>query len=153
MNLLPTLTLTFLLQRNTRLFLFPLLLLSLPLQHRMRPNLPFLSTASNAILKAGGLLRWKVWLVKDVKLFLPLTEVMKIARLISPLFDAPRQSPPKPRLRSGRRLALLFHLNLTQKLYTLFFTLLLALLPRPPPLLISLAVLLPGSRLRFMPLT
>ena len=26
----------------------------------MRPNLPFLSAASNAILKPGGLLRWKV---------------------------------------------------------------------------------------------
>ena len=43
----------------------------------MRPNLPFLSAASNAILKPGGLLRWKVRLVKDARLSLPLTEVMK----------------------------------------------------------------------------
>ena len=40
------LTLTVLLQRNT--YLFPLLLLSLPLWHCMRPNLPFLSTAPKA---------------------------------------------------------------------------------------------------------
>ena len=30
----------------------------------MRPNLPFLSAASNALLKPGGLLRWKVRLVR-----------------------------------------------------------------------------------------
>ena len=90
---------------------------------------------------------------KNARLSLPLTKVMKIARLISPLLDAPRLSSPRPRLRHGRRLALLFHLNLTLNLYTLFSALSLAHLPRPPPLLISLAVLLPGSRLRFMPLT
>ena len=100
----------------------------------MRPNLPFLSAASNPLLKPGGLLRWKKRLVKDARLLLPLTEVMKIARLSSPLLDAPRQSSPKPRLRHGRRLALLFHLGLTLSLYTLFFALSLALLP---PLLIS----------------
>ena len=98
----------------------------------MWPNLPFLSTASNATLKPGSLLRWKKRLVKDAGLSLPLTEVMKIARLTSPFLDAPRQSSPRPRWRHGRRLALLFHLNPTLKLYTLFFTLLLAL----PPLLI-----------------
>ena len=38
------------------LFLFPLLLCSLPLWHKMRPNLPSLSAASNANLKSGGLL-------------------------------------------------------------------------------------------------
>ena len=54
-----TLTLTVLLQRNTRLFLFPLLLLFLLLGYWMRPNLPFLSTASHALLKPGRLLRWK----------------------------------------------------------------------------------------------
>ena len=43
----------------------------------------FLLTASNTILKPGGLLKWKKWLVKDARLLLPLTEVMKIARLIS----------------------------------------------------------------------
>ena len=95
-----TLTLTVPLHRNTRLF--PLLLLSLPLWHWMRPNLPFLSVASNALLKPGGLLRWKKRLVKDARLLLPLTEVMKIARLTSPLLDAPRQSSPRPRLRRGK---------------------------------------------------
>ena len=117
----------------------------------MRPNLPFLSAASNAILKSGGLLRWKVRLVKNVRLSLPLTEVIKIARLTSPLLEAPRQSPP--RLRHGRRLALLFHPNQTQKLCTLFFDLSLVFLPCFPPLLISLTVLLPGYRLRLRPLT
>ena len=68
-------------------------------------------------------------LVKDARLLLPLTEVMKIARLTSPLLDVPRLSSPRPRLRHGRRLALLFHLNLTLDLYTLFFALSLALLP------------------------
>ena len=91
----------------------------------MRPNFTFLSTASNALLKPGGLLRWKVRLVKDARLLLPLTEVMKIARLTSSLLHAPRQSSPRPSLRHGRRLALFSHLNL----YTLFFALSLALLP------------------------
>ena len=95
----------------------------------MQPNPPFLSAASNAILKPGGLLRWKVWLVKDAGLLVPLTEVMKIARLTSPLLDTPRQSSPEPGRRHGRRLALLFHLNLTLNLYTLFFALSLAHLP------------------------
>ena len=89
----------------------------------MRPSLPSLSAASNAILKPGGLLRWKVRLVKDARLLLPLTEVMKIARLTSPLLDVPRQSSPTPRLRHGRRLALLFYPNLALNLYTLFFVL------------------------------
>ena len=100
----------------------------------MRPNLPFFSAASNALLKPGGLLRWNKRLVKDAGLSLLLTEVMKIARLTSPLLDAPRQSLPRPRLRHGRRLALLFHPNQTRKLYTLFFALSLALLPCLPPL-------------------
>ena len=91
-------------------------LLTFPLWHRRRPNLPFLSAASNAILKPAGLLRWKVRLVKDARLSLPLTEVMKIARLTSPFLHAPRQSSPRPRLRHGRRLALLFHPNQTQNL-------------------------------------
>ena len=101
----------------------------------MRPNLPFLSAASNALLKPGGLLRWKKWLVKDAGLSLALTEVMKIARLTSPPLDARRRSLPRPRLRHGRRLALLSHLSLTLNLYTLSFALSLALLPRLPPLL------------------
>ena len=85
----------------------------------MRPNLPFLSAASNAILKPGGLLRWKKRSVKDAGLLLPLTEVMKIARLTSPLLGAPRLSSPRPRLRHGRRLALLSHLSLALNLCTL----------------------------------
>ena len=85
----------------------------------MRPNLSFLSAASNSFLKPGGLLRWKKQLVKNAKLSLSLTEAMKIAWLTSPLFVAPCHSSPRPRLRRGRRLALLFHPNLTQNLYTL----------------------------------
>ena len=80
----------------------------------MWPNLPFFSTASNALLQPGGLPRWNKRLVKDARLLLPLTEVMKIARLTSPLLDAPRQSSPRPRLKYGIRLALLFHPNQTQ---------------------------------------
>ena len=76
---------------------------------------------------------------------------MKIARLTSPLLDAPCQSSPRPRLRHGTRLALLFHLlSLTLNLYTLFFALSLAHLP--PPLTFP-TVPLPGSRLQSMPLT
>ena len=127
----------------SRGILFPLLLLSSPLWHWMRPNL---SAAWNALLKPGGLLRWKR-LAKDARHSLPLTEVIKIARLTSPLLDAPLRS--RPRLKHGRRLALLSHLGLTLNLCTLFFVLSLALLPRFPPLL---TVLL-GNRLRFMPLT
>ena len=86
--------------------------------------------------------------MKDARLLGPFTKVMKIARLISPLLDVPHQS--SPRLKHGRRLALLFHPNLTLNLHTLFFALSLALLP---PLQTSLTVLLPGSRFRSMPLT
>ena len=115
-----------------------------------KSSIPF--GASNALLKPGGLLRWKKRLVKDARLSLPLTEVMKIARLTSPLLDAPPQSSSRPRLRHGRRFALLFHLSLTLNLYTLFFALSLAHLPRLPLLLTFLTVLLPGNRLRSMPL-
>ena len=73
----------------------------------MWPNLPFLLATSNALLKPGGLLRWKVRLVKDARLVLSLTEVMKIARLTSLLLYAPHQS--LSRLRHGRRLVLLIH--------------------------------------------
>ena len=85
----------------------------------MQPNPPFLSAASNALLKPGGPLRWKVRLVKDARLSLLLTDVMKTNRLTSPLLNAPHQSSPKPRWRHGRQLALLFYLNLTVNLYTL----------------------------------
>ena len=110
----------------------------------MRPNLPFLSAASNALLKPGGPLKWKVRLMKDARLLLPLTEVMKIVRLTSPLLDAPRQSSLRPRLRHGRQLAFLFHPNQTPKLYTLFSAVSLAHLPP----LTSPTVLLPGNWLR-----
>ena len=71
-------------------------------------------------------------------------------RLTSPLLDTPCQSSPKPRLRYGRRFALLFHLNLTLNLITLFFAPSLAHLP---PLLTSPTVLLTSNRLRSSPLT
>ena len=99
----------------------------------MRPNLPLLSAASNSLLKPGGLLRWSKRLVKDAGLSLLLTEVMKIARLTSPLLDVPHRS--RPRLRHGRRPALLFHLNLILNLCTLSFALSLALFHRLLPLL------------------
>ena len=138
-TLSPTLIPTVLLQRNTHLF--PLLLLFSPLWYWMRPNLRFLSAASNAILKPGGLLSWKVQLMKDARLSRPLTEVMKIARLTSPLLVTPRHSSPRPRLRHGRQPALLFHPNQTQKLYTVFFALSLALLP-----VVVVVITLPPTR-------
>ena len=152
MALPSTLTLTVLQQRNTGVFLFSLLLLSLPFWYWMRPNLPFLFAASNALLNPGGLLRWNKRLVKDARPLVPLTEVMKIDRRTSLFLDVPCQSLPRPRLRHGRRLALLFHLNLTLNLCTLFYALSPALLPRVPPLLTFLTVL-PGNRLRFLPVT
>ena len=57
--------------------------------------------------------------MKDARLSLLLTEVIKIARLTSPFPDVPRQSSPRPRLRHGRRFALLSHPNLNLNLYTL----------------------------------
>ena len=121
----------------------------------MRPNLPFLLAASNAILKPGGPLKWKKQLVKDVKPSLWLTEVMKFVTLTSPLSDVLRLSSPRPRLRlrHRRRLALPSHLNLTVNLYTLSFTLLLVLLPHLPPLLIYPSVPLSGNRFLSSPIT
>ena len=142
-----TLTLTVFLQWITRLFLFLLLLLSLSIL----PNLPFLSAATNAILKPGGALKWKNRLVKDLRLAQQLTEVTKIIRLTSSLPDELCQ--PSPRLRHGRRLALLSRPNLTLNLCTLSIALSLALLPHLPTLLISPTVPLPGSRLRSSPIT
>ena len=63
----------------------------------MQPNFPFLLAVSNANLVVV-LLKWKKPLVKDVRLSLPLTEAMKIARLTSPLLDMPRLSSLMPRL-------------------------------------------------------
>ena len=131
MTLLLTLALTVLLQRNTCLFPFPLPLLSSLLWHCMRPNLPFLSAASNAILKHDGPLKWKMRLVKDARL----TEVMKIATLTSPFPDVLCLSSPRPRLRHGRRLAFLSRRNPTPNFFVLFFTLLLSSLLHLLPLL------------------
>ena len=101
----------------------------------------------------SSLLKWKKRLVKDVRLSLPLTEVMKIARLTSPLPDVLRLSSPKPRLRHGRRLALLSPPNLTPNRCTLAFVLSLALLPHLPLLLSPPTVSLSRSRLRSTPIT
>ena len=149
MALLFTSTLTDLLQRNTRLFLFPLLLLSFLLWYWMRPKFPFLSAASNVNLKRGDPLKWKKQLVKEVRILLPLTEVIKIVRLTSPLHGMPRQSSPRPRLRHGRRLALLSHLNLC----ILSFVRSLALRSHLPTLLTSPTIPLPWSRHRSSPPT
>ena len=65
---------------------------------------------------------------------MPLTEVMKIARLTFLLADVHRLS--SPRLRHGRQLAVLSRPNLTLNVYTLSFALLMAL-PHFPPLLTS----------------
>ena len=59
-----------------------------------------------------------VSIIKDARLSLPLTEVMKTARFISPFLDVFRLSLPRLRLRHGIRLAVLFRPNLTQNLYT-----------------------------------
>ena len=82
---------------------------------------------------------------EDAWLWLLLTEVIKITRLTSLLPDAPRQSSPRPRLRHGRRLALLFH---PKTAYSLLHS--LAFLTT---LLISQTVLLPESWLRFSLIT
>ena len=119
----------------------------------MRPNFSFLLATPNALLKPGGLLRWKVRLVKDVRLSLPLTEVIKIVRLTSPLPDVLLLSLPRPKLIHGRRLALLSRPDLTLNLYILIFVLSLALLPNVPPLLTSPTFPLPNSRLRSSPIT
>ena len=74
----------------------------------------------------------------------------KIARLTSLLLDMLRLSSQKQRLRHGRQLALPSRPNQTVNLYTLFSTLLLALLH---PLLTSPTVPLPGNRLWSLPIT
>ena len=102
------------LQRNTRLFLLSsaaALFTSLAL-----------NAAKSSILFSSIKRPPKAWWsaeVKDVRLLLPLTEAIKIARLTSPLSDVLRLSSPRPRLRHGRRLALLFRPNQTLNLCTL----------------------------------
>ena len=78
---------------------------------------------------------------------------MKIARLKSPLSDVLRLSSPRPRLRHGRRLALLSRPNPTLNLCTFFFVMSLALLPYRPPLLILPTVSFPRCRLRSLLIT
>ena len=117
----------------------------------MRPNFLFLSAKSNAILKPGGLLKWKKRLVKDERFLLPLIEMIKVVRPTSLLTDLPHLLLPKPRLRHRRRLAVLSFQHLILNLCILSFVQSLALLPHLPPLPTSLIVLLPGSRLRLFP--
>ena len=121
----------------------------------MRPNFLFLLAASNANLKPGGFLKWKMRLTKDVRLLLPLIEVMKIVRLTSLPLDMPHPSSPKPRLKYGRRhgrLSLsLPNLTLSQSIFS--SVLLLAHFPHLLPLLTSSSVLLPESQHRSTPAT
>ena len=147
MTLPITLTLTVLLQRNilVSFSFFCCCSLYFPgtecgqIFHSFRPH----QTQSLSLV---GPLKRKKRLVKDVRLSLQLTEVMKIARLTSPLLDVLS-------LRHGSRLAFLSRPNLTLNLCTHSFVLSLALLPRLPPLLTSPTVLLPGNRLRSSPIT
>ena len=92
----------------------------------MWPSLPFLLAASSATLKPGGSLKLKKRFVKDARLSLPLTEVMKIVRFTFPLPNVLSMSSPGPRLRHGKRHTLLSRSNLTLNLYTFSFTLSLA---------------------------
>ena len=111
MTLSPTLTPTVLLQRNTRLSSAAALFTSLAL-NAAKSSISFGRIKRHP--KAWWSAKVKGAVSKDARLLLPLTEVMKIARLTYPLLDAPRQLSPRPRLRHSRRLALLFHPNLTQ---------------------------------------
>ena len=149
MTLLLTLTLTVVLERgeqrkerNTHLSSAATLLTSLAL-NAAKSSDPF-----------GRIKRHpKAWWYDEavcerrVRLSLLLIEMMKIARLTSPLHDVLRLSSPS--LRHGRRLALLSHPSLTLNLCTLFFVLSLVL-PDLPPLP---TVPLPGNRLWSLPIT
>ena len=144
MNLRSTLTLTVLLQRNTRLFPFALPLLSTSLA---------LNTAKYSI-PFGRIKRHpKAWWSPEVeeavserrKAFAATHKSNEDHQAYISASRRASSSLPRPRLRHGRRLALLFHLSLTLNLSTLFFALSLALFPRLPSLLISPTVLLPGN--------
>ena len=52
-----------------------------------------------------------MWLVKEARLLLPLTDVMKIDRLTSPLLDAPRQLSPKAVIAKNQKSKLTFKLK------------------------------------------
>ena len=95
MTLLPTLTLTVLLQRNTVFFLFSLLLLFFTFLTLNAAKSSFPFAASNANPKPGDSLKRMKRLVKEIRLSLPLMEAMKIVRLTSPLADMPRLLLPK----------------------------------------------------------
>ena len=152
MTLSPALTSTILLQRNTRLFFSSAAAF-------------FTSLALNvakSFIPFGRIKRPpKAWWSAEVedavserrKAFAAVHRSDEDRRAF--IFASRRASSviAKARLRHGRQLALLFHSNQTRKLYTLFSALSLALLPRLPPLLISLTVLLPGNRLQSTPLT
>ena len=75
---------------------------------------------------------------------------MKIARLTSPPLDVLRLSSPRPKIRHGRRLALLSRPNLILNLCALSFALSLAILS---PLQTLPTVPIPGSWLRSSPIT
>ena len=79
--------------------------------------------------------------MKDARLPIPLTEVMKIVRLTSLFPEMLRLSSPRLRLRHDRRLVLNSRPILTLNLHTLSFVLSLAYLP---PLVASSTVPLPG---------
>ena len=83
---------------------------------------------------------------ENVRLLLPLIEVIKIVKLASPFPDMPRLSLPRSRLRHGRRHVISIPLNLCIH----FSVLLLALLP---PLLTFFTVFLPRSWLGSSPIT
>ena len=127
-----TLTVTVLLKKNTRLFPFPSLApntvkFSIPFGRIKRPSKTWWSveveSAVNGKRKAFAAAHRSD---EDRQAYI----------------SASRQSSPRPWLRHGRRPALLFYLNL----YTLFFVISLTILPR------LLTVLLPGNRLRSMPI-
>ena len=83
----------------------------------MRPNLSFLSAASNTNLKPGGLLKWMKQLMKDIKAFTAAHRSDENCQACISTFRF--ASLLSPRLRHGRQLALLSHLNLTLNLCTL----------------------------------
>ena len=84
--------------------------------------------------------------MKDIRLLLPLIEVMKIVRLTYLPPDMPRLSSPKPRLRHSKRHC---HLSLLEQSVLPSVLSLAVLLYHP--LLTSSTVLLPGNWHRSTP--
>ena len=154
MTLLFTSTLTVLLQRTTRLFLFSLLLLSLLL--RPECGRIFLSFWPHQRQP-------KAWWSAEVD---QVINERRKAFAAAHRSDANRQAyvsasrhasyvivTTKSEACHVRRLPLPSHQNLILNLCTLLFALLLALLPHHPPLLSFPTVSFPGSKLRFSPIT